>query len=284
MKIDLKDTTFIIPIRIDSSDRLRNLFLSVSYLLHNFDTNIIIKESDSISLVERYLPFLLNNKSIKYIYEKNDQPHFHRTRILNDMILESNTKVVVNYDADIILPIDSYFKAKLLIDFGTDLVYPFKHGEFSEKKVLFEQSDKNYLLDTSDLLKHEFYTNNFDNKILDKYSFYSTSGLGTGYANYGMCQFFNRKSYIDGYMENENFISYGPEDKERFNRFKVLGYIISRVENHAYHLEHHRGDNSSNSNPYSEQNQNLWQKLYNLNKKELISYYRNQNYYGRNIK
>ena len=47
MKIDLKDVTFIIPIRIDSDDRKRNIDLVVSYLLTHFNTNVIIKESSS---------------------------------------------------------------------------------------------------------------------------------------------------------------------------------------------------------------------------------------------
>ena len=41
MKTDLKNTTFIIPLRIDTGDRLRNVILSTSYLLHNFDTTVM---------------------------------------------------------------------------------------------------------------------------------------------------------------------------------------------------------------------------------------------------
>ena len=47
MRIDLKEATFIIPIRIESTDRLRNVITSTAFLLENFDTNIIIKEVDS---------------------------------------------------------------------------------------------------------------------------------------------------------------------------------------------------------------------------------------------
>ena len=47
MKIDLKNTTFIIPLRIDTGDRLRNVILSTAYLLNHFDTNVMIKEVDS---------------------------------------------------------------------------------------------------------------------------------------------------------------------------------------------------------------------------------------------
>ena len=46
MKKDLKDCTFIIPIRIESTDRLRNVITVLCYLNYNFDTNIIVKEVD----------------------------------------------------------------------------------------------------------------------------------------------------------------------------------------------------------------------------------------------
>ena len=43
MSIDLKNTTFIIPLRVDTGDRLRNVVLSTVFLLNKFDTNVIIK-------------------------------------------------------------------------------------------------------------------------------------------------------------------------------------------------------------------------------------------------
>ena len=47
MKRDLKDCTFIIPIKIESTDRLRNVITVLCYLVSNFDTNIIVKEVDT---------------------------------------------------------------------------------------------------------------------------------------------------------------------------------------------------------------------------------------------
>jgi len=47
---DLSNATFIIPIRIESQDRLRNVLTSVYFLLANFDTNIIVTEVDSKSI------------------------------------------------------------------------------------------------------------------------------------------------------------------------------------------------------------------------------------------
>jgi hypothetical protein len=52
MKTDLSQATFIIPVRVESEDRMRNVITSISFLLSNFNTNVIIKEVDQRSFVE----------------------------------------------------------------------------------------------------------------------------------------------------------------------------------------------------------------------------------------
>jgi hypothetical protein len=79
-------------------------------------------------------------------------------------------------------------------------------------------------------------------------------------------------------MENENFISWSPEDKERFFRFNKLGYKVGRICDYVYHLEHSRGHNSSFNNPYLQKNFELWSYLEKLDKRKLKNYYSNQKY------
>ena len=54
MKYDLNDVTFIVPLRIDTDDRLRNIILTTSFLLTHFECTIIIKESDSEKKFEQW--------------------------------------------------------------------------------------------------------------------------------------------------------------------------------------------------------------------------------------
>ena len=110
-----------------------------------------------------------------------------------------------------------------------------------------------------------------DYNVLDSVSNIHTS-------DFGWAQFFKRKTYIEGGMENENFKAYAPEDKERYYRFTTLGYNVGRVNDYVYHLEHARGENSWFSNPHMEDNQHEWIKLCNMNKKQLLKYYSEQNY------
>ena len=48
--IDLSNATFIIPIRIESADRMRNVITILCYLLQKFDTKVILKEVDNESV------------------------------------------------------------------------------------------------------------------------------------------------------------------------------------------------------------------------------------------
>jgi len=93
-----------------------------------------------------------------------------------------------------------------------------------------------------------------------------------------MVQFFDRKVYMNGFLENEGFIAYAPEDVERHYRWKTLGYNIGRVDNYAYHLEHERTQNSWFHNPHMQRNNELWEQIKVLNKEQLTEYYQQQDY------
>lgn len=264
MKIDLKEATFIIPIRIESQDRLRNVITTTAFLLENFDTNITIKEVDSESVFQKdALPILKDildvEINVNHIFEKSDDPLFHRQRVLNEMIAESKTEIVVNYDCDVLLPLDSYHEAyQSILHHTHDVIYPYGQGMHQ------------YQVRSTDEIVSEFLETK-DYQVLDKNSNLHTS-------DFGWVQFFNRKVYIDGGMENENFKAYAPEDKERFYRFTTLDYNVGRITDYVYHLEHSRGENSWFSNPHMQSNMQEWEKIQTMNKEQLKEYYSKQNY------
>ena len=287
MKIDLKNTTFIIPLRIDTGDRLRNVILSTAYLLNHFDTNVMIKEVDSEHRFETFaLPIikrLVDTKILIHIFENDTRTDdaFHRTRVLNDMVMESKTDIVVNYDTDLILPIDSYVQSVKMIEGEYDVIYPYRYCNHGERKVnlgftIETQNDMDQFENSEWVSK--FIGSNYDCKSFDDRFFYYHSEQGHGWAEHGMVQFFNRQVYIDGGLENEGFIAYAPEDIERHHRWKTLGYNIGRVDEHAYHLEHQRTQNSWFHNPFMQSNNQLWEQLKVLSKEQLIEYYKNQKY------
>jgi hypothetical protein len=274
MKKDLSNATFIIPLRIESEDRMRNVLTILCFLLENFNTKIIVKEVDRISVFqESILPqleeYFDNLSNLTHIFEESEDSVFYRMHILNEMLFQVKTDVVVNYDCDVLLPIDSYVNAyESIISGESDVVYPFGNGNY--QKQIF----------ANDELVSEFLSNDFDFSILEKKSNISTS-------DFGWVQFFNRKVYIDGGMENENFRGSSPEDKERFFRFTTLGYSVNRIDSLIYHLEHSRGQNSwpvsYQGNPYMQNNISLWEKIQTMNKEQLENYYSSQQYLNKYI-
>jgi len=141
MRIDLSEATFIIPIRIESPDRLRNVVTTTAFLLENFDTNIIIKEVDKDSVFrQEALPILQDIvevdiwENLNTIFEYSEAPLFHRQRVLNEMIDITDTPIVVNYDCDVILPKESYELAyKGIMDGFYDVVYPYGSGMYQKQ-------------------------------------------------------------------------------------------------------------------------------------------------------
>lgn len=267
--VDLSNATFIIPLRIESADRMRNIITLLCFLLGNFDTNVIVKEVDSEPVFEKnVLPqikeFIGNDINLVHIFEKSDDPVFYRMHILNEMLAMSKTDVVINYDCDVLMPVETYVNAYESILNGTcDVVYPYGNGNFQKQ------------VHVTDEIVSDFLNNDFDLSILDKSSQVSTS-------DFGWVQFFNRSVYIEGGMENENFRGSSPEDKERFFRFTTLEYKVGRIDNWIYHLEHSRGANSwpesIRGNPYMAQNFEVWNHLQTLNKQKLKEHYLNQQY------
>ena len=97
-------------------------------------------------------------------------------------------------------------------------------------------------------------------------------------AEYGHCVFFNTEEYRKFGGENEEFRSYGPEDRERAHRFKKLGKEVKWLDGKVFHFEHWRGNDSSRKNPHLEDNHNLFDMLESMSSEELLNYYDNVEY------
>lgn len=251
--LDLKDTTFIVPIRIESTDRAFNFQYVIQYLCRNFETNIMVWESDKKPIASEILRRINPYKTkIKYWFEKTEDSTFHRTRLLNEMLADCKTTIVVNYDADILLEPSTYLKACEAIRSGqAHLVYPYFLGE-SQKKV---------------------FRTTLRSNLLEEQKHHPARSLC------GHCQFFDRKAYIEGGMENESFLSYGAEDVERMDRFRKLGYKVIWLDDcYVYHIEHSRGPNSGKDNPHFEANENLFNDLSALDPDQLRAHYKTVSY------
>lgn len=257
-KLDLSDCTFITAIKIDSPDRAFNFLRVIQYLCDTFKTTIIIKESDaSCKTLELLEKIDKQDCTIIHSFESNTTGAFHRTRLLNEALCKVTTPVTINYDVDVFMEPSAYILARDKVLKGYALVYPYKQGDGTQKMVTVpEQVKLNYQGES--LFNPEW------NKPWQSYC--------------GFVQFFKTELYIKGGMENELFISYGPEDRERYERFQRLGYSVCFMENSIYHIEHSRGADSSTSNPHFQANDMLMNKFREMSETELIDYYKNVEY------
>lgn len=260
------DLSFIIPIRIESNDRLKNCITVVSYLLNKVpDAKIYIKEVDNESNFQQHaLPVIKDHASIDNLYHifQRSVPNsiFHRTRYINDLFMETTTQVVWHYDIDVLFPETTYAKVYDLLKSNTfDFVYPYGSGVF--------QNAVNYPVELFD----DFMKSKFDLSLLKSNSFRLPCTVG-------FSQAFNRKPYEKFGMMNENFISWGCEDCEFYYRMVCLGYNVGRVWDDVYHLEHSRTFNSHYNNPKFIENDKLWQWFRYQDSDTVLNYYKHQDY------
>lgn len=258
------DLTFIVPIKIDSDVRIINFFYSMMYLKNTHNFKIIVKEVDKTSKLKDVLK-KINNPNLLHIFEEQNTSYFHRTKYLNDMIELSNSKIICNFDCDILLQKKNIDKSLNLFNNGVDVVYPYNLGHYQLR-----------------IFNHEEFKLNGFNNFLNSFN---TGNIKTEKwtSAFGHSVMLKKDVYINGFGENEEFKSYGPEDFERFYRFNTLNYNVKHLncsddEYYILHMEHPRGNDSSESNSYFNYNNNLWNKLKELNKENLIKEYNSFKY------
>jgi predicted glycosyltransferase involved in capsule biosynthesis len=240
MKIDLKDLTFIIPVRYDHEDRRRNLDTVVRMLTQDFDTTIIIGEQGGTMF-----------KYTDQNYVKFEDEHFHRTKMINDMVRLSTTKFFCNYDADVLIPPMQFVQAiKVLREGKADFVYPYEYQFIRVPKPIHST------------LKND----------LAAFMHQSPGDETRTRPSLGGAVMFAKDTFLANGGENEKFISFAPEDVERYERFVRLGLKNKRIRGPLYHLNHFVGVNSCKKNPFYTEGEQELVKQREMNNQELKTY------------
>lgn len=222
-RIDLKDVTFVIPLRIDSFERLENVVAVSGYLIKCFETNVIICEADhkNTGLLAKMV-----NPEIKTFFALDTKPSFHRTYYINELVRHVATPFVAVWDTDVLVdPVQIHMAVESLRKGTYDFVYPYD-GRFVDTGVNYRR----LFIDTFDIAVLKA---NSQHMLLP----YSDTACGGGFLA-------RRETYIKVGMENERFTSWGPEDGERLKRWRTLEMRIGWVKGEMFHLYHSRGKNS----------------------------------------
>jgi len=257
---DLTKTTFIIPVKIEHKDRYRNAQTTLNFLNRHFITNVIIHESSSTGKTRLdYLDSLVNLNIT--LMENLEETSFHRTKYLNQMLDIVETPVVVNYDIDVILDPENYLECQNQILSGeSEVIYPYEKG-MGQMQVL-----------------EDFDYEGFANSGYD-INFINNSGkTNRNLSECGHCIFFKTEVYRKYGGENEHFISYGPEDKERMHRFQKLSTVKWAEGKFVYHFEHYRGSDSWVTNPHFNANWGVFENIKAMSDTDLLNHYTNPEY------
>jgi len=223
MRINLEDVTFLIPIRIDSIVRLENLIMGVSYLLKSFHTNITVLEASNY---ENGVVRKLLGRSVDYMFVEDKDPVFYRTKYLNVMTERAKTSFIGIWDSDVVIPKCQIIDAVNNLRMGIEIGFPYD-GDFR---------------DTTEVVREYYFNNREINFLLrNKRKMPQIYGAEAK----GGAILVNKVAYIIAGKENERYYGWGPEDYDRYERWKAFGYNIYRSSGCLFHLTHPRGGNSS---------------------------------------
>ena len=249
----------MIPLKLESPDRHANFQIITQFLNENFNTNIFVYElgvksfnesgiKEEVPLVPDLVEDIDNVTTFFSSGFDNGRPiPFYRTKYLNHMLKRVKTPIVINYDSDVLVdPLNLVRACENIRSGDWDLVYPFGLGKYQ------------YNIEDKDLLRSRASSLGWSES-----TFLNCSQAGwyaledeslpshpLGFISlYGHAQVFSTKSYKEGGGENERFKGWGPEDKERYYRFRGLGYKVKHMAGEkVFHIDHMRGPDSSNVN------------------------------------
>jgi hypothetical protein len=223
-KTNLSDVTFIILIRLDSIQRLENVIAVIDFLTKNFFANFIVVESCRFN--NNILRKLIASK-VQYFFVEDKDPVLYKSKIINMFINKVITPIVSLWDADVVCNPRSIIESVSVLRRGdADVSYPYNGICFNTSSIIREGFLKRRKMQF--LEKHKGKMTSLHKQQL-----------------FGGGVFINYKKFFESGCENENYYGWGDDDFDRYEKYKILGYRIYRVNSELYHLTHPRYNNSN---------------------------------------
>ena len=207
-----KAISIVIPLRVDSEERKKNLHCVLNQLMQMDFVYIDILEADK----EQHF-YVESKDRVRYFFIYDEDDVFYRTRYLNILLRKAICPIVGIWDTDVIVPEYQIRQAVNYVKMGCVLCYPYD-GDFRF------------------LSKEESISTRKSIHAIN-----SSSGKRMlGRPSVGGAFVLNKDKYIEIGGENEGFYGWGYEDVERYKRLEILEYPIGRIDGPLYHLYHER--------------------------------------------
>lgn len=258
-KIDFEDYTILIPFHCDTEDRLENVNIVIKYLLQHVNCTIYLKEMGKVRTFnnEKYLK--LNN--FRYEFWRNK---FSKTKLLNSMVYNINTKYFIMNDTDILptkLQLENIYKFNS--NGLCDAIIPYNGLYLEVNKSKCDLSNLKDSIDLTDKCNYRFEIEDY---------------IGTG-----AIVAFKKKSFLDAGGMNEKFQKWGYEDDEILYRLFNLGYNVARLNNAGpiFHISHEYIQDDFGGNQHNHDLSEIQKKEYDRVKLLMYSDLRREFYKGK---
>lgn len=252
----MKDLTFIIPIRVDTDDRIENCLTVLRFLRQHFPlSEVMLLEQDSVVRTDRIVDAFPN---IKRRFSHNPG-HFSRSKGINDGVAAASGALVCACDTDILLHPEAIRRgAAILRSRRRRIVIPYN-------RIVLDVSGA-LKADISRSLDMERY-----GKVRRRADAPSRADLAVRINSGGIFMADRDVLLLEGGM-NKKMIAYGWEDAEFCRRFDKIGYYTFMLRDfNLVHLDHRRGPDSQIGEMY-DVNKLEFHKVTAMHRRQLRSY------------
>jgi GT2 family glycosyltransferase len=221
--------SFIIPVRVDSEDRIQNLEAVLEYITRYFGESEIIVVEDDIET--RLGNQLIKYPNIKYFHVKNEG-RFSKSRTVNTGLLKATGEFVVIHDSDVLVDPAAIHKCLKIMDRGI------KHIMVPYNSVVINVAGKSKeeVIGHLDLSKIKFVRTGLKSPRNSDHSYAIHEA--------GIC-IIRRSLLLNFGGFNKKMVSYGYEDVEIYARLRILGFYHFMTPGYnLIHLDHQRGVDS----------------------------------------
>jgi GT2 family glycosyltransferase len=252
----LHDLSFVIPLRVDSDDRVRNLRVALRYLDRFFpDSEVIVVES---SPSPQTTEVCVGHPRVRFRFDENPG-RFSKGTVANIGILEATRRFVAVYDADVLLDPRAIELATRVMRTGlVRAILPF-NSVFAD----VDGDLASAIASTLDV--------GVVGRVKNARRAPPLSGLHVRVVKGGIILADRDVLRLEGGF-NKKMVSYDWQDVEVIHRLTKLGYRVFQLRRFScVHLDHDRGPDSM-PNEYSAANKAEFSRVIAMSRRALERY------------
>jgi hypothetical protein len=251
------DLTAIVPVCIDSQDRIENVLAITKYMHEQLyiDHIILVETGDTPKLLHMIHHFVPKDV-LRYIFVQtyNDEP-WSRSITFNTALHYVKTPIVAVWDTDILIPLSSLkISNDYILNNKADIIIPWETFYHVKRRVLNDvkagQLDYNKLINNKDNILSQF----------------KSVGAGCTIMSAAVMR------HVRGF--SELFKGWGNEDDEIVFRLQNLGFRVMQASKcPLIHISHERTANSKVNPDYYDLTLAERARIIEMNKADLCEYY-----------